>query len=410
MSNWKEIEETMERTGSDDIYGWSFRRALRKVGRGISRGARGAARGIARGARGVASLPRSAWKTVSSFIPGRDRGKAAIVKRLNAKLIRERANFLQIKDLRAGVQRPRAAYVQRAKPWSRAQIKRVGLPTKLAGNGSETASAILGDDVVGDWWNPLSWFSEKEEEATANTEQERAPDEQVQQVQQEAAAAPPVEEPVPEESAGDWGTFSKTFTDAKKAGESAFLAKPADDSEGAFVGSAFVGKLYRSIKDPLADMDGDGLVVDASGDIVRESELAGAFVGTDDNLFGAAEEKAIEASGDADIGRRFQRSKRGGGDPLGRLGRFHAIAQAMKRHHHHHHHNPLAHALKLRIKAQLAATKVVSKGLVMKWATAKAGTDSGERRRHFFRKMKMAINARGGTISRDKSETAGCRR
>jgi hypothetical protein len=194
-----------------------------------------------------------------------------------------------------------------------------------------------------------------------------------------------------DKTTGDWQTFANTFAQSRKAGESAFLPKPEDDAEG-----DFVGKLYRSIKDPLADMEGDSMFVDGDGNIVRESELTGDFVGSNDNLFGAEEERAIEASGDADVGRRFQRAKRRGG----RLATPVFFG-------HSHIANPVASSLKKRIKAQLAATKVVSKALVKKWASAKAGSDTGDRRRSFYKRMKAAINAKGGTISRDKSETAG---
>lgn len=167
-------EEAMDRNGSEvfDESGFSLRSAFRRVGRGISRGARGLAHGVSYGARGLANLPKSAWNTVKSFVPGRDKRKAALIKRLNAKLVKEHTNFLMMTDAKRGVFKPRATYVARSRMWSKNKIQRAGLPTSFTA-GSATSSAILGDDVMGTWWNPFTWFESKTNYVLVNTKGER---------------------------------------------------------------------------------------------------------------------------------------------------------------------------------------------------------------------------------------------
>jgi hypothetical protein len=119
---------------------------------------------------------RGALALVKKFVPGRDRGKAAMVKRLNNKLVVEHANWLAIQDQRSGrVAKPRASYVQASKQWARQKLAAGGLPTTFAVRGADVLGAdILGSDVMGAWWNPLSWFQEKVNVVVNQTQGERS--------------------------------------------------------------------------------------------------------------------------------------------------------------------------------------------------------------------------------------------
>lgn len=406
-------EEAMDRAGTEVGFKLRLRKPkigkfVRKVGRGVRRAG--------------AVVARPVSKLVKKFVPGRDAGKAKMVKGLNAKLVKEHTNFLMVSDRKRGIKKPRSAYGAVAKLWAKNQIQKAGLPTSYAA-GSEVAGDILGVDCCGAWYNPFSWFSKKVKYVLVNTEGERlaemtqteyeayAGTKAAQATQQpgegepppegeappEGAEAPPEEpppeEPPPEEAAGDWKSVAAAFHQGKKAGESEF--SPESESEG-----DLMGKYYRSIKDPLADIDGD-IYVNAAGDIVRQSELSGDFVGDFVGQFvdgsvsrGAVEEALVEATGDADVGRRLGGLRRA-------LGKVRGLRRGPKTPA-----SPEAQALKVRIKAQIPSG-IVSKALVQKWATARSGQPSGRKRRKYYKRMKHAINKRNAKVSKEKSETAG---
>jgi hypothetical protein len=193
--------------------------------------------------------------------------------------------------------------------------------------------------------------------------------------------------------------LTSAFKKGREAGE-----EHLDESEG----DDMIGKYYRSIKDPLADIEG-GLAIAGNGDIVRAGDftrdLTRRFVSGrcgQDFSEGAAEEALVEATGDADIGRRFrprirvarfkQGLRRGGGQGGGQSG----LPPA----------SPEAQALKDSIKRQLPS-KVVSQTLVTKWAAARAGQPDGFIYNKFYARMQKCIARRGASISADKSETVG---
>lgn len=409
-------EEMMDRAGSEvGRFGLSsLKKGLRSAGRGLKKAGR------------VATMPVAKLASVvKKFVPGRDAGKAKMVKSLNAKLVREHANWLATNDRKRGVKKPVSAYVPTARLWAKNKLQQAGLPTSFT-SGSTVAGNILGSDSCGDWWNPLSWFKAKAKYVLINTEGERVAEMSEteyqayagtkaamatsQQPQEEGAPSPeeapqepqePSAEEAPPEDASE-GDFASDLTSAfqkgRKAGE-----EHLDESEG----DDMIGKYYRSIKDPLADIEG-GLAIAGNGDIVRTGDFVGnltrRFVQSrsrGDFSEGAAEEALVEATGDADVGRHFRpgiraarfMNRRGGGWG-GRPGFKGPPA------------SPEAQALKTSIKTQLAS-KVVSQALVTKWAAARAGQPDGNLFNKFYARMGRCIAKRGGTISADKSETAG---
>lgn len=169
-------EEKMERIDSDDQLGWSIP--------GVSSLKKIASSAYKYGKKGVtAPLSATKWAgkralgLVKKFVPSRDRGKAQMVKNLDRRLVVEHANWLGLRDQRAGrAVQPRAFYVAQSRPWARQQIVRAGLPVSTVVRGADVlGSEILGDDVVGSWWNPLSWFSEKVNVVVNQTSGARSP-------------------------------------------------------------------------------------------------------------------------------------------------------------------------------------------------------------------------------------------
>lgn len=407
-------EERMDRAGTE--VGFSIRKSLRKVGRVAKRAGGVAAR--------VATTPaRQLAKVVKKFVPSRDAGKAKMVKDLNAKLVREHANWLATNDRKRGIRKPVSAYLPTARVWAKNKIQQAGLPTSFT-SGSIVAGNILGSDSCGSWWNPLSWFSAKAKYVLINTEGERVAEmseteyqayagtkaAMATQQQQEAEAAPPSEEAPPEEpppeepapeDASEGDDFTSMLTSAFKKGKEAG-EEHLDSSEGE---DDMIGKYYRSIKDPLADIEG-GLHIASNGDIVRTGDFVGDLTGHfvrgrcgHDFSEGAAEEALVEATGDADVGRRFRPQLRAARIARG-LWRGGFKGKGLRPA------SPAAQAIKVAIKRQLPS-KVVSQALVTKWAAACAGAPDGALFNRCYARMQKCIARRGATISADKSETAG---
>jgi hypothetical protein len=177
-------EEQLERLGLDTDLGWGIPglSSLKKLAKGaasvVKKGARGVYRGGRRGLRsgfryakrGVKTpFTAAKWagkkvsKSLMRFVPGRDAGKAKLVRDLNRKLVRGHANWLAAQDKRSG--RPAkafSAYVAASKPWAKMKIAQGGLPTKFVVSGADVLGAdIMGADVMGVWWNPFTWFQQK---------------------------------------------------------------------------------------------------------------------------------------------------------------------------------------------------------------------------------------------------------
>jgi len=424
-------EELMDRAGAEvGRFGLStLKRGVRAAGRGIKRAGSVATRPVAK----LASV-------VKKFVPGRDAGKAKMVKDLNAKLVREHANYLATQDRKRGVRKPISAYTATSRVWAKNKIQAAGLPISFT-TGSTVAGNILGDSACGSWWNPLSWFSAKTKYVLLNTQGERvaemseseygaynaakfaqatqqAPDgsqtappdgsqpppddgSQAMAPPDDGSVAPPPDDGSPPPDDGSQGddftsALTSAFKKGREAGEQHF-----DDSEGE---DDMIGKYYRSIKDPLADIEG-GLAIAANGDIVRAGDfthdITGHFVRGrygDDFSEGAAEEALIEVTGDADIGRRFRPRIRVAREGR-RRGGWRGKPQLPPP-------SPEAAALKASIKRQLPS-KIVSQALVTKWAAARAGGPDGHMYNMFLKRMQKCIARRGATISADKSETAG---
>lgn len=108
----------------------------------------------------VSLAAKAASSVVKAFDPNRDAAKAQLVKSTYARLVAGRANYLQMADIKTGRRDiPRSTYEAQAKPWAKGKLQAGGLPTSYS--AGEIASAILGEDVMGSWWNPLSWFQTK---------------------------------------------------------------------------------------------------------------------------------------------------------------------------------------------------------------------------------------------------------
>lgn len=436
------LEEKMDLAGTDDMrkamMGLSLRKGLRKLGRGV----RKVGRAVAKAPGGL----------VRKFNPNRDAGKAKMVKALNAKLVKEHANFLHMKDLRRGVKRPHGIYVAASKPWAKAQISKAGLPTSFSGVAG--GDDLLGAVFIGTWWNPASWFKRKAKYVLVNTEGQRLAEMSASeyeafkgsqeamalrdQAQQEAEGAP-----TPEEAARQL---------EEEAGPSPEMPPemPAVDEE-AGEEIMTMGKLYRSIKDPFEGIDGWaeeqlynpeelafilGAGSWANEQMYNPEELAfilgdegtefqqmaypeeaamvfgddaPAFANMDHLAFvwgsnpshGERYDRAIEAAGDDRIGRLARRQmrnsavvgrarrKRGGGSRERDIQRASALEQMI---------------------ARQMASKVVSRKLVCHWAckAARAMGKGKDEAKRLARWKKKQIEAAGAVLSKTKSETAGC--
>jgi hypothetical protein len=241
-------EEKMERrdtddhtTGSDDS-GFGFRRAFRKIRRGVGK---------------VASSP---FKLARKFVPSRDAAKARLVKNLYRKLWFEHANWLAVQDKNTGVPlKTRAEYEQVAKLWARGEIAKQRLPMKYAVDPSTVVGAdIMGADVVGTWWNPFSWFQSQVNVVVNNTKDQRAdqaPDEQASQVQQPGDMSTDVQDPGAQAPQGD-GSDQAGWNGVRQAhGQH----DPVADSLGAFAAHV-LGKDLPARDNPSVDAIVRGLV------------------------------------------------------------------------------------------------------------------------------------------------------
>jgi hypothetical protein len=177
-------EEQLERSGLDtetsgsgDDLGWGFHvpglSSLKKVASSAYKYGR---KGITAPISTARWAQKKAFAAAMRFVPGRDANKARMVKNLNRKLVVEHANFLALQDQRTGrpVQ-PMAAYYAASRPWALRKIAAGGLPTSYVVRGATVIGAdLLGGDVVGSWWNPISWFSEKSQVIVNQTQGERS--------------------------------------------------------------------------------------------------------------------------------------------------------------------------------------------------------------------------------------------
>ena len=118
------------------------------------------------------------------FVPGRDAGKATIVRNTYKKLWYEHANWLAQQDVNAGLPlKPRANYEYVAKLWAKDQLTRYNLPVSLATDSSGGSPAsrkaqldhmILGSEGMGAWFWPFSWFQKSSTTVINNTADKRA--------------------------------------------------------------------------------------------------------------------------------------------------------------------------------------------------------------------------------------------
>jgi hypothetical protein len=184
-------EEKMEQNDTDS--GWGLRSIARRVKRGVRRAA-SAPLGVAK--RGL----KTPFGLAKRFMPNRDAQKARLVRNLYRKLWFEHANWLAQQDKAAGVPlKSRAEYESVAKLWARSEISKQRLPMKYATDPSTSLGAdILGEDLMGVWWNPFSWFQSQVNVVLNNTTGQRAdqaPDEQSSQVQQPGDMSTDVQDP-----------------------------------------------------------------------------------------------------------------------------------------------------------------------------------------------------------------------
>jgi hypothetical protein len=142
-------EERMERSDSDSESGFGFKRAFKKIGRGLKKVGK------------VAVYPMTkVVSTAAHFIPGRDARKAALVRNTYKKLWYEHANWLAVQDKGAGIPlKPRADYERVAKLWAVSEMKRNKLPTNFNTSGADVLGAeLLGETLMGSWAWPFGNF------------------------------------------------------------------------------------------------------------------------------------------------------------------------------------------------------------------------------------------------------------
>ena len=142
-------EERMERLDSDSESGFGFKRAFKKIGRGLKKVGK------------VAVYPMTkVVSTAAHFIPGRDARKAALVRNTYKKLWYEHANWLAVQDKNSGIPlKPRADYERVSKLWAVAEMKKNKLPTNFNTSGADVLGAqLLGETLVGSWAWPFGNF------------------------------------------------------------------------------------------------------------------------------------------------------------------------------------------------------------------------------------------------------------
>jgi len=197
----KEVEANPDAlsTQDDDESGFGFG-SLKKLGRGIGKG-------LKRRVAAPAGLAKGLGKGLKKFVPNRDKQKAAMIKNLYGKLWYEHANWLAKQDQGAGLAlAPRAKYEYVSKLWAKAQIKKGGLPTYFAVGRAEILGVdILGGDIMGSWWNPLSWFFERSNVIVNQTQGQRDPSAQDQD-------AVPADHVSPDDATADYSTADEGST------------------------------------------------------------------------------------------------------------------------------------------------------------------------------------------------------
>ena len=174
-------EEKMERSGHDHS-GWGFKSLVRHLNPVSHLKYLNPVTQFKMARRGI-TMP---FRLLKKFVPGRDGGKARLVRNAYRKLWYEHANWLAVQDKNAGLPlKARTDYELVAKLWAKNELAKQNLPTSYAVGRAEILGAeIMGADVVGSWWNPLSWFSTKVSVVVNNTAGQRAdqpPDEQAAQ-------------------------------------------------------------------------------------------------------------------------------------------------------------------------------------------------------------------------------------
>lgn len=248
-----ELEGTELVLGDEyDVLGWGIPGVLKKAVRKTAGAVRSAARTTSRAARTVArttarpvaraastaahtaahaasAAAHAATSLVKKFVPSRDAGKAKLVKDTYSRLVAGRANFLQMADIKKGVRgKPRSYYEGQARGWAKGRLQAGGLPTTFsAGDG------VFGDDVMGSWWNPLSWFQTKVKYVVQNAQgqiAEMSPAEFQAWQQQQGAGAPT--DPSAQPTNPD-GSPATNPDESPAAPDGSYAAPPPDGSYAA---------------------------------------------------------------------------------------------------------------------------------------------------------------------------------
>lgn len=225
MSAMRDGHKGMDKVLEDQMYGDS--------GSGFSLRPKKLLKGVRRGAAGFRRIASAVASTATKFVPGRDKKKAQLVKGLNAKLVRERANWLQNSDLKKGTKAPRSKYETLAKAWSKSQLAKAGIPTSFASGSNPITASILGSDVIGSWYNPFSWFSSKAKYILVDTEGQR----------------------LAEMNATEYQAYEGARAAQQESPEGASPEQPPEEANMPTADES--GKLYRSIKDPLDGLSGN---------------------------------------------------------------------------------------------------------------------------------------------------------
>ena len=153
---------------ADAAQGWGFRSAFKKLGHGLKKGLTtyNPAYRIAKKGFDV---------TAKRFLPNRDAQKAKMVKSLYKRLWFEHANWLALQDLNAGLPlKPREQYELVAKLWAKAELAKQHLPTQFAVSDATVLGSAILPEIMGSWWNPLSWFGAQSQTVLVNTQDKRS--------------------------------------------------------------------------------------------------------------------------------------------------------------------------------------------------------------------------------------------
>ena len=312
-------EERMDRAGTDSNSGWSIRKGLKRVGRGIKRTGRAAGRAAKASVLTPASIAKKAgkWtaakasamaKAVASkaAYPIKRAARPAILATARAVAKRKGHAKPDKSDIKEANQRVIAAYAANRNP----MVKFAAKVMRYVGTGVSGLSGEEAVTIVGLTGLEIAAIAGASALAITVLNKMLIP----MLVGKAAGGAPPSEVPSgPEmdpgaEMAPDG---SLPMPDEGMPAEEAYAEPETEASTEDYTEGDVLGKYYRSIKDPMADMDGDEFVegmteeerMDRAGnESSYDFSLGEQFIeGDDEQYVQGDDEQCVQGDGDPEL-------------------------------------------------------------------------------------------------------------